>query len=438
MKSIHVLPGSGDNFYCENCVRDNATVRALIRAREDVVAIPMYLPQVVERVDAIAAAPVFYGGINSYLQQVSGFFRRTPRWIDRLFDTRFMLGLAAKRAGSVRASNLGELTLSVMKGADGKQVKELDRLLHFLDSVERPDVVHLSTPLLIGIGLAVRKRFGLPIVCTLQDEDVWIDAMEEPWRSRCWETMAEGGRDVAAWIAVSRYFGDVMRGRLRIPPERLHVIHVGVDAGVPPRGPAPQPPAIGYLARMAESMGLPVLVEAFLNLKKEDRWKALRLHIAGGQTADDAPFLERLRKSLADAGMTGDVTFFERFDPQGRRDFLASLSVLSVPTPGGVAFGTYILEAGACGVPVVQPRVGSYPELIEATGGGVLYEPNDAATLARALGDLLADEPRRAALGRRGRESVATSFGLDTMAQKMTDLYRSVVPSPKVAGGTRA
>lgn len=438
MKSIHILPGSGDNFYCENCVRDNATVRALIGLKEDVVAVPMYLPQVVERVDAIADAPVFYGGINSYLQQVSGFFRRTPRWIDRLFDSRFMLRMAAKRAGSVRARGLGELTLSVMQGAEGKQGKELDRLLRWLESIERPDVVHLSTPLLMGIGLAIRKRFGLPVVCTLQDEDVWIDAMEEPWRTRCWETMAQGGRDVAAFIAVSRYFGGVMRERLRIDPSKLHVIHIGVDPGPAPSGPSPDPPAIGYLARMAESMGLPVLVDAWLQLKKSDRFKTLRLHLSGGRTADDGPFLERLKKRFDEAGVAGDVRFFDEFDPKSRREFLSTLSVLSVPTPGGVAFGTYILEAGARGVPVVQPEIGSYPELVQATGGGILYAPNDAETLAAALGSLLGDEARRVELGRRGRESVERSFSLATMAQKMTDLYRSVVSAPAVAEGKRA
>src|SRR5262245_36014488 len=384
MKSIHVLPGSGDNFYCENCVRDNATVRALVQAKEDVVAIPMYLPQIVDKVDLISKSPVFYGGINSYLQQVSGFFRWTPRWIDRLFDSRWMLKMAAKRAGSVRAKGLGELTLSVMQGAEGKQKKELDRLLQFLDGVERPDVVHLSTPLLMGIGLAIRKRFGGPLVCTVHDEDVWIDAMEEPWRSRCWETMAQGGREVAAFIGVSRWYGEVMRERLKIDPAKLHVIPIGVEAGEPPSGRAPDPPAIGYLARMAESMGLPTLVEAWLKLKKTEKFRNLRLHLSGGKTADDAPFLERLDKRLAEAGVRDDVKFFEDFSPKSRREFLSTVSVLSVPTPGGVAFGTYILEAGAAGVPVVEPRVGSYPELIEATGAGALYEPNTADALAEA------------------------------------------------------
>jgi glycosyltransferase involved in cell wall biosynthesis len=434
MKSIQILPGSGDNFYCENCVRDNATVRALKKAGEEVVTVPMYLPQVIERVDAIVNAPVFYGGINSYLQQVSGFFRWTPRWIDRFFDTQFMLRFAAKRAGSVRARNLGELTLSVMKGQDGKQVKELDRLLKWLESVERPDLVHLSTPLLMGIGQAIKKHLGIPIVCTMQDEDVWIDAMEEPWRTQCWETMARGGKDVAAFVAVSRYFGEVMAERLQIEPGKLHVVPIGIDPGeAPPPGPPPEPPAIGYLARMAESMGLPILLDAFLRLKKTDRWKTLQLHLSGGKTGDDAPFLERFRAKIAGEGVTGDVKFFDEFDPKARKSFLSSLTILSVPSPQGVAFGTYILEAGARGVPVVLPKIGSYPEIVGATGGGVLYEPNNVETLTRVLDELLGDAARRAELGRKGRESVAASFTLDTMARKLIDVYKTVVPAP-VAG----
>ena len=433
MKSIQILPGSGDNFYCENCVRDNATVRALKMAGEDIVAVPMYLPQVADRVDAISDAPVFYGGINSYLQQVSGFFRWTPRWMDSLFDTRFLLRIAAKRAGSVRARNLGELTLSVMQGRDGKQVKELDRLLHYLDGVEKPDLVHLSTSLLMGIGLAIKKRFGIPIVCTLQDEDVWIDAMEEPWRSRCWETMVTGGEEVGAFISVSRYFGDVMRERLRIPASRMHVVPVGVGAGDPPVGGAsPSPPAIGYLARMAESMGLPLLVDAFLKLKRTERHKNLRLHLSGGKTGDDGPFLERLRRRLTDEGLMGDVTIFDEFDPARRKEFFASLTLLSVPSSHGVAFGTYLLEAAARGVPVVQPKLGSYPELMEALGGGVLYEPNDADTLARAIGELLENPDRRAELGRRGRESVVRSFSLAGMAKRLVEVYSTVTSKAAV------
>lgn len=439
MKIVQVIPGSGDNFYCENCVRDNALVRALLQAGEDVIAVPMYLPQIIDRLDVVADVPVFYGGINSYLQQKSGFFRKTPRWLDRIFDSRFFLRMAARRAGSVRASGLGEMTLSVLKGREGNQVKELERLLAWLQGRDRPDVVHLSNPLLLGIGLEIKKRLGVPIVCSLQDEDVWIDAMEEPYRGQCWEILAAGGREVDAFVAVSRHFGDVMRERLKIDPERLRVVHIGIPPGeAPAAGPAPDPPAIGYLARMSEGLGLGILSEAFLKLKKTESFRSLRLHVLGGKTADDEPFLARLKQRFAAEGVEGDVRFFGEFDAAARRRFFGSLSVLSVPSPNGVAFGTYILESLAAGVPVVEPRLGSYPELLEATGGGVLYEPNDAETLARVLGELLADRDRRAELGARGREAVVREFGLEIMAKKMNDVYREILSAQGAPVGRKS
>jgi glycosyltransferase involved in cell wall biosynthesis len=427
MRSVHVLPGSGDRFYCENCVRDNGLVRALVDAGEDVVAVPMYLPQIVDPVPVVAASPVFFGGINAYLQQNSGFFRRTPRWLDRLFDWKPLLRLAAKRAGSVRARGLGELTLSMLQGREGRQAKELDRLMAWLERQARPDVVHLSSPLLLGIGAEIKRRHGVPVVCTLQDEDVWIDAMEEPWRGRCWSVMAEGAREVDAFIGVSRWFGERMRERLRIPPERLHVVPVGVDPGSEP-GPrsAGTPPAIGFLARMSKGMGLGILAEAFLKLKKSGGPPGLRLRLSGGSTADDAEFLDGLRRDFAAQGVAGDVDFIDDFDQKHRRPFLESLSVLTVPAPHGVAFGTFVLEALAAGTPVVLPRLGSYPELVEATGGGILYEPNDASTLAATLAGFLADPARATELVRRGRAAVVQTFDQKTMAGRIRELYGTV------------
>lgn len=433
MRIVQVLPGSGDAFYCENCIRDTATVRALAAAGQEVVVAPMYLPQprFVESLDGVPQAPVFYGGINAYLQQKFAFFRKTPRWLDRIWDSGPLLRLAGRRAGSVRAAGLGEMTLSVLMGAQGRQAKELERLLRWLERMERPDVVHLSTALLLGIGVAVKKRLGVPVVCSLQDEDSWIDAMEEPARTGCWDAMAEAAREIDAFIAVSRHYGEVMRGRLGFAPEKLSVVYIGVDAARFARAPSPpDPPVVGYLARMGRSLGLGILAEAFLKLKRT--FRGLRLHLSGGLTADDVPFLAELREKFAAEGVLPDVQVFEEFDTAERQRFLASLSVLSVPTPQGVAFGTYLLEALASGVPAVQPRVGSYPEILEATGGGVLYEPNDPDALARALGEVLGDSARRAELGRRGREAVAKQFTLESMARGMMDVYRRAVPAPEV------
>jgi len=427
MRIVHIVPGSGGRFYCENCVRDNSLSRALRGAGEDVLVVPMYLPPMADLFDGQPEVPVFFGGINVYLQQKSGLFRKTPRWIDRLFDAKPLLGWAARKAGAVRASGLGETTLSMLRGTEGRQAKELRRLVDWLGRGPRPDVVHLSNALLLGIGTEIRRRLGAPVVCSLQDEDSWVDAMEKPYPDLCWEAMAKAGREVDAFVAVSRYYGDVMRRRLGIDPARLRVVHPGVDpADFAPPGPPPDPPVLGYLARAAESLGLGILVEAFLKLKEKGPFRNLRLHVSGGATADDEPFLAGLRRKLAAGGAGGDVKFFEKFDLEARKEFLRSISVLSVPVPSGPAFGLYLLESFASGVPAVQPRLGSFPELGEAAGGGVLYHPNDAETLARTLGDLLADRDRLAELGRRGRESVAQRFNLDTMAREMSEVYRGL------------
>jgi len=427
MRIVHLVPGSGGGFYCENCVRDNALARALLRTGEDVRVVPLYLPPMEDSPAARSGVPIFFGGINVYLQQKSGLFRKTPRWIDRLFDASPLLRWAARRAGSVRASGLGETTLSMLKGMEGNQAKELRRLVEWLGSSEPCDVVHLSNALLLGVGAEIRRRLGVPLVCSLQDEDSWLEAMEEPWRGRCWEALAEAARQADAFTAVSRTYAGIMGGRLGIPPERLHVVLPGIDPEEfsPPPAP-PDPPAVGFLGRASESLGLGILAEAFLGLRESPTFRTLRLHVTGGATEDDRPFLKSLQARFADRGAAASVKFYEDFGTAGRREFLRSLSVLSVPAPSGAAFGLYLLESFASGVPAVQPLTGAFPEILEATGAGVLYHPNTPEALAEVLGDLLGDPARRAELGRRGREAVERRFNLDVLARKMKEVYRKV------------
>jgi len=428
MKIVHLVPGSGDNFYCENCVRDHALVRALWKAGQDVTVIPMYLPPRIDRLEEASSAPLFFGGINAYLQQQYGLFRKTPRWLDRIFDSRLLLGLAARRAGTVRPKDLGAMTLSMLEGRDGNQRKELERLVRWLEQTGKPDVVHLSNPLLLGIGSEIRSRLRVPIVTSLQDEDTWIDGMTPPYLERCWQAMSDHARNVDAFVAVSRHFGEVMRERIKIETDRLHVVPVGVDPGEHAPSELPlAPPVIGYLARMSESLGLNTLVEAFLKLKETEPFRDLRLHVSGGATADDGPYLTRMKHGFAVRRMDGDVKVFEAFDPEARRAFLRSVTLVSVPAPRGLAFGTFILESLAAGVPVVQPRAGAFPELVEATGGGVIYEPNDANALAAAIATLLSDRERLVELGRRGREAAAREFSTEKMAERVLEVYNRVV-----------
>ena len=105
-------------------------------------------------------------------------------------------------------------------------------------------------------------------------------------------------------------------------------------------------------------------------------------------------------------------------DRAGKRAFLESLHMLCVPTVYPEAKGLYLLEAMDAGVPVVQPRAGSFPELIEATGGGVLFEPNTPESLADALANLLDHDEDRVAMGRRGQARVRELFTAGVMARE--------------------
>ncbi|MHC5036232.1 MAG: glycosyltransferase family 4 protein [Planctomycetota bacterium] len=426
MRIAFIIPGAGRAYYCQNCIRDGDMVKALRGQGQEVIPIPMYLPLVLDD-PGIGKAPLFFGALNVYLQEKSRLFRRLPRWLDRWMDSPRLLDWVATKAGSTDAVGLEEMTLSMLRGEKGRQAKELDRLMRWLREEGRPEVVHLSNGLLLGLAPRIKKELNATVVCSLQDEDDWIEAMGEEYASRVWQAMGVLAEQVDAFVPVSRTFGDRMREKMGIPADRMHVVPIGIDLeGIGPVSPASRPTAIGYLSRITEKFGLDILVEAFIRLKKEARFKDLRLRVMGGGTKSDEPFLEEQIERAKGRGVLEAIDMANRFDRLTRGEFLQSLTVLCVPKRTGGAFGLYLLEAMAFGVPVVQPKLGAFPEIIEATGGGVLYEPNNAAKLADALASLLTDPEKAQALGRSGREAVFERFGAEKMAQRLVGIYEGV------------
>ena len=422
MKVVHIVPGSGGTFYCQNCMRDAALVQALRRQGIDVVMVPMYLPMFTDGNPAQDHTPVFFGGINVWLQQQVPLFRKTPRWLDRLFDSKWMLRRAAKMEGTTSATGLGAMTLSMLEGSDGNQRKEVARLVQWLAEQEKPDVVHISNALLIGLAAEIKLALAVPVVCTLQDEDDWLDKIDPPFDQACWQAIAVCCKDVDRFISVSRWFADRMSERLNIARDRIDVVHIGIDLKGYEQAPLDlNPPVLGFLSRMSSALGLDRLVDAFIELKKFQGLENLKLCATGGMVGADHDFVSSLRKKLAQAGYENDAEFIEDFSREHRLAFLKSLSVLCVPVEQGEAFGTYIIEAMAAGVPVVQPDAGAFPELIEATGGGVIYR-----NLVQTLRELLTDPAELRRLGQTGRAAVMKNFSVETMAQKMISVYKGL------------
>jgi glycosyltransferase involved in cell wall biosynthesis len=428
MKIIHLIPGSGGTFYCQNCMRDNELITTLKKMGNEVLMVPLYLPLSAEDHMLMGDTPVFYGAINIYLKEIFPLYRHAPMWLEKLFDSPFLLKLAAKKSGSTRASGLEELTLSMLDGENGRQASELEHLIHYLKHDVKPDIVHLSNALLLGLARRLKNDLGIPVVCSLQDENEWIDPMREKYKKKVWDKMAERAAAVDGFIAASRYYADRSSAQMMIPAEKIHVVYGGIDLSLYQQAPHTfDPPVVGYLCRLSEYFGLGILVEAFLSLKKLAKYKNLKLYLMGGYTGDDKPYINKILKKISRQGILADVVIFDSFEIKERLAFLNKLSLLSVPVPGGEAFGAYQVESLASGVPIVQPRVGGYPEFIEATGGGILYEPNDPLQLAQALSSLLDDPERLREMGRTGRAAVMQNYSMKNMADQIMNVYRQVL-----------
>jgi glycosyltransferase involved in cell wall biosynthesis len=423
---IQITPGAGKMF-CGACLRDNALVAALRKLGHAAMMAPLYLPLTLDEEDQSAGTPLFFNGINVYLEQQSALFRRAPEWLHQALASPALLKWASGAAAKTRPMDLGAMTLSMLRGEEGNQARELENLLDWLRG-EKPDVVSLSNALLVGMARRIKTELRVPVLCSLQGEDWFLDALPSPDRELAWQTAAERAADVDLFIAPSRYFADLMQRRLKLPPDRVRVLANGLNldgyAAAPVKSDAQpaQPPVLGYFARMCREKGLETLVNAFIILKKRGRVGNLKLRIGGSCGPADEVFVDDLRARLQANGLLADVEFHKNVSRADKQAFLRSLSVFSVPATYGEAFGLYVIEALACGVPVVQPQHAAFPELIAATGGGLLCAPGDEPALADAIESLLLDPARARSLGEAGQKAVREKFSIETMARQMAEL----------------
>ena len=428
MNIIQLTPGAGPMF-CGNCFHDNALVAALRKLGHDATMLPLYLPIHVDEEDQSAGQPIFFGGINVYLEQKSAFFRGAPAWVHRMLNSRRLLEWAAGRTAKTRASDVGEILLSMLRGETGHQDREITELVAWLREHAKPDVICLSNALLIGMARRLKAELRTPVACLLQGEEPYLDSLPAAYRDPAWQLLLERAVDVDAWIGPSRWAADRMAQRLKLRPERVHVVHNGISLdGYEELGPqasarSQAAPVLGYFTRMCKEKGLDTLVEAYILIKQRERVPRLKLHIGGGCGPGDEPFVKSLRKRLAEAGYIGEVSFNPNLSRPEKIAFLKALTVFSAPALYGESFGLYLIEALAAGVPVVQPRVAAFPEIIAATGGGVLCEPGDPKLLANAIEELLLNPERARELGGAGRRAVFEKFGAEAMARETSRVF---------------
>jgi glycosyltransferase involved in cell wall biosynthesis len=423
MRIASITAGAA-GMYCGSCMRDNALATALNTLGHETLLLPTYTPIRTDERD-VSGGPIFFGGVNVYLRQKFRLFRRTPWWLDRLLNSRWLLRLVSRFAVSVRAEELGRLTVSMLEGEHGEQKKGVDELARWLETQWRPDVILLTNVLLSGIVPELKRRLGVPVVATLQGDDIYLESLPAEFKQRCLELIRSNCAGVDGYIATCHYYADFMAGYLGLPRERFHVVYPGInlagfDAAPPPR--ASDVPVIGYFARIAPEKGLLKLADAFIHLRRQPAAPPARLRFAGWLGAHNRGYAADVLKKLTDAGFRRDVEYEEAPTHADKVRFLQGVDVLSVPAPYREPKGLYVLEALAAGVPVVQPRHGSFPELIEATGGGLLVNPDDPGDLAAGLRRLLDDVELRRELGRKGQAAVREKFTAEVMARQTADV----------------
>ncbi len=427
MKIVNIVPGFGGTFYCGNCLRDSGYTKSLIRLGHDAMMLPIYLPLNFNHDVSESETPIFYGAVNIYLKQNFRLFKNMPHWLESFFNSGPILRYAAKKAGSTRTEGLEEMTISMLNGKEGKQNIELQELIDFLKNHEKPDVVHLSNALLLGLAKEIRNQLQIPVVCSLQDEDVWVDAMNNQYQQKVWSLMAEKANDVDAFIAVSDYYANEMKRKMSIPDSKMHIIHIGIDPELYKYSePIQNPFAIAYLSRMYEEHGFAILIDAFILLKQNEQFKDVKLKLTGGMTSDDKPFVNRQIRKLKKQGVFRDVEFVDKFDKESLSNFFSKTTILSVPVLKGEAFGTYQLESLACGTPLVQPALGAFPEIIETTGGGAFYSPNTAESLSEKWIEMLSNPEKIKEMSKKGRNAVLENYTNAVLTKKVLAVYEKV------------
>jgi glycosyltransferase involved in cell wall biosynthesis len=427
MRILSLTAGAA-SMYCGSCMRDNALAAELIRLGHEVTLLPFYTPTLTDEDNVSRQQQVFFGGISVYLEQHLPWYRRAPRFIDRLLDSPRVIKAFTSGSISVDAKQLGALTVSTLRGEDGHQRREIDKLLDFLKDEPRPDVVNIPYTLLICLAAPIRRVLNCPIVMTLQGEDLFLEALTEPYRAEALQLVRSQISHVDLFIAVSEYYARFMRDYLGIPESKMRVGTLGVntkDLSVTTRQ-RRDPFTIGYFARVAPEKGLHNLADAYRILRLEKGMPPSRLLVAGYLPPEHKPYLKRIVEGLGAAGLSGEFVYRGTVERAKKVEFFHDIDVLSVPSPYHEPKGLYLLEAMACGVPVVQPNHGAFPEMIERTGGGLLARSESGKDIADALYDVWTNPARAAELGRRGAEGVRQHYTVTHMAEKVLRVYEEI------------
>ena len=428
MRILSITAGAA-GMYCGSCFRDNGLAAELIKRGHDVTLIPVYTPTRTDE-ENVSRHDVLFGGISVYLQQYSSLFRRTPRFLDRLWDSPRVIDAFSGRGISPDARVLGEMTISTLQGEQGVLRKEFDKLVEWTRDEPPPDVINIPNSLLIAMAKPLKRAFRRPVVCTLQGEELFLSALDVAYRDRAVALIQEQIRDVDHFIAVSEYGARFMRDFLRIPDDRLSVVPLGINmTGFERRSrERNEVYRVGYFARVAPEKGLHVLSEAYVQFRRRTGNARIALQVAGYLAPNHRDYLAESHDILKRAGFGDEFTYHGALDRDGKQAFLRGLDVLSVPATYDEPKGMFLLEAmaswcagGATEAGRLSPRWSRRPE------AACWSHRTTHEAIADGLHQLWADRALSARLASDAFDGARTHYTVAASTTRLVDVYERVV-----------
>ncbi len=430
MRLTYVTAGAA-GMICGSCLRDNNLAHELRALQCDVILVPVYTP-IRTDVENASDDDLLFGGVSVYLGQKSRIFRKLPRsltsWLDR---PGFINRLTAKNSIKVNAGQLGELTLSMLRGEHGNQRNEVARCVAWMKEKARPDLVNLSNLLIAGFVPALKRDLNVPVLVTLQGDDLFLEQLTDQHRPEVLAELRRLALEVDGFITFSESYAQSMAALLEIPREKFHIVTLGIDthdfSGL--KRISGRPPTVGYFGRIAPEKGFARIVDAFIRLHSEHHLGKACLRAGGWLGENNRAFFETQVKRIEAAGLRQNFNYTGAPDRQGKLEFFSSIDVFSLPTSYPEPKGLPVLEALASGIPVVQPEHGIFPEMLSKTGGGILIAPGDSNALAASLATLLENPGKAGQLGEEGRMGVMEKCTGRRMANETLNIYRQFMES---------
>lgn len=289
---------------------------------------------------------------------------------------------------------------------------------------ERPNVLHLNSSKIGGLGSLAGRLAGVPkIIFTAHG---WAHAEPRPFLERALIWLASWFTVLLSHqvIVLSAY--DARRAPALLAHSRLRVIPNGVKATellsrdearaqLSRRIPELSAPTqwVMCIAELHHNKGIDTLIRAFPKLI--ERHPLVALLIIGEGEEHNA-----LRALVQSLGLSHHV-FFLGFLPEARQ-YLSTADIFVLPSrKEGLPY--VLLEAGLAGVPVIATSVGAIPELVRDEVNGLLLRPDDPESLTAHLDRLLSDEDLRKKLSHALKEHVQRAYSLDAMFSKTRALY---------------